>query len=875
MKLLIFDGFSILNRGFYAIPVMTNSDGEFTNAVYGFLSIFFRFMDEEKPDYVCVAFDYPAPTFRHNIFGAYKGTRKSMPEELRGQIPIVKNLLSLMKIYTPECEGYEADDIIGSLAKTAAEKDIKTVIISGDRDLLQLATDEVKIRIPKTRAGKSEVEDYLAKDVLEKYGVSPQRFIDLKALMGDASDNIPGVPGIGEKTAEKIMTAYGSLENAYENAKDIKPKKASENLVQYWEQALLSRELATIVTDAPVELTLTDALGLINPEAFDEVKRLELRTFYKRFESKESPKKKQIEYEYVDNGEKAAEIFESLDNAAFMPVWDKNEIIGLAISNDKTNWYMDLTMDEILWNIVPWFESDYEKITFGVKAELKKWETFGIKPNGKILDVQLAAYVLDSSKSYNDPADLANSFLNEIIKTPEDVLGNKGKRESAHKSFKDIPVNIVAEYAAETSSALYRMGITLFEKLTNNEQMDLYAKIELPIASLLNEIEFIGVKTDPVFLNEYGKTLAGKIDGLTSVIYDLAGSEFNINSPSQLGTVLFENLGLQGGKKGKKGYSTSVDELDKLKDKHEIISHIMEYRSLTKLKGTYVDGFIPLINPFTDRIHTTFIQTLTATGRLSSQNPNLQNIPVRTTLGRELRKAFIADEGMVFLDADYNQIELRLLAHLSQDDALIQGFVNQLDIHALTASQVFSKDINEVTPEERRSAKAVNFGIVYGISPYGLSEDLGISVKEADDYINAFYEKYPDVKKYLDETIKNAKKDGYVTTMFKRRRSIPELKSSNYNTRSFGERVAMNMPLQGSAADIIKIAMLRVSEKLRVENLTAKIILQVHDELLVESPEEEADRISLILKNEMENAAKLSVPLLVDVKKGSRWYDAK
>lgn len=899
-KILLIDGFSILNRAFYALPLLSTRDGEYTNAVYGFMNIFFRFLDEEKPDFVTVAFDLPQPTFRHEIYGAYKGTRKGMPDELRAQVPTLKKLLEIMEINIAESPGYEADDVIGTLSKKAVENDLMPVIISGDRDLLQLTTDIVKVRLPKTRAGKTEVEDYYANDVFTKYGVSPSAFIDLKALMGDTSDNVPGVPGIGEVTATKIITAYGSLDNAFANVKDIKPKKASENLALYIDQAKLSRTLVTIVTDAPVELCLHSPDNMWNAVAQEEIKRLELKTLYKRFQSKDIKDPiavREINTVIIKTLDEAKKFFENLidKNAAASFLWNKHdagqELVGIAIqsSPDSTTIpYITVETEELslfsspgmssldlLESARAWLESDTPKCVYDYKANARFLHDFGITINGEIFDTMLAAYVIDPLAKNSNPADIASIYLNETLATIDDILDNKGKRGKDRRTIWNVPQDVLAKQVASVADMLMRVKDTLISKLQQNNQLELYHNIEMPTAKALLSMETFGMRVDKDILLSYGDKLTHQLDMLTAMIYSLAGEEFNINSPAQVGVVLFEKLGLKGGKKTTQGYSTAADVLEKLYDKHDIVPLILEYRAHAKLKSTYVDGLIPLINPSTNRIYSTFNQASTATGRLSSAEPNLQNIPIRMPLGRELRKAFLPSEGFSFVSADYSQIELRLLAHISGDETLINAFNNDMDIHSLTASQVLGIPAEDVTLEQRSRAKAVNFGIIYGMSAFGLSEDLKISVKEAEAYIAAYFRQYPGVKKYLDKTISDAKINGYVSTICNRRRMMMELKSPNFNTRAFGERVAMNMPIQGSAADIIKIAMINVFERLHEKKLTARLILQVHDELLLEVPQNEIETVKQLLKYEMENAISLNIPLSAEVGSGDSWYDTK
>ncbi|MCL2286428.1 MAG: DNA polymerase I [Firmicutes bacterium] len=894
-KILLFDGLSILNRAFYALPLLTTKDGEYTNAVFGFMNIFFRFLDEEKPDFVTVAFDLPQPTFRHEQYGAYKGTRKGMPDELRAQVPTLKHLLEKMQINIAECPGYEADDVIGTLTAKAAAENIQPVIISGDRDLLQLATDTVRIRLPKTKAGKTEVEDYYAADVLAKYGVSPQAFIDVKALMGDSSDNVPGVPGIGEVTATKIISAYGSLDAALENVSEIKPKKAAENLAEFKDQALLSRMLVTIVQDAPVELCLQPPENMWNAEARAEARRLELKVLLKRFESSgtDKPAPRQLNIEIIDELEAAKSFIEKLQkepgNTALQPLWDESKLVGIGIAAESGHLkYIatdsgelslfsqpGISGNELIEIIKPWLESEQPKCIYDFKTEAGRLRTCGVALKGISMDAMLAAYILDPLHPNRTPADVAAKYLQQPLQTLEDILLNKGKRGKDRRAVSDIPAETAAKYAVSIADALLRAAPVLKETLTANDQFDLYNSIEIPVAEVLLDMEIMGIEVDREVLVSYGEILNTRLQELTAVIYDLAGEVFNINSPSQMGVILFEKLGLKGGKKTTQGYSTAADELNKLADKHPIIPPVLEYRAHAKLKSTYVDGLLPLIDPATSRIHSTFNQALTATGRLSSAEPNLQNIPIRMPIGRELRKAFVPREGTVFVDADYSQIELRLLAHMSGDEILINAFRENQDIHRLTSSQVLGIAPEDITPEQRNNAKAVNFGIIYGIGAFSLSEDLKISMKKADSYISGYFAKYPGVKRYLDKTIEDAKNNGYVATLYNRRRAMAELKSPNFNARAFGERVAMNMPIQGSAADIIKIAMVNVSHRLQSENLEAKLILQVHDELLLEVPKAEIEKVTNILKTEMENAVKLDVPLVADVNVGDSWYDTK
>lgn len=881
-KIMLIDGNSIVNRAFYGVPLLTNAEGRYTNGVYGFLNILFKLLDEEHPDYLAVAFDLHAPTFRHKTFDGYKGTRKGMPEELREQMPLLKEVLQTMHIPIFEQEDYEADDILGTLSALAEKDGVLPVVVSGDRDLLQIAGETLKVRIPKTKGGRTETEDYYAADVLEKYGVTPVEFIDMKALMGDASDNIPGVPGIGEKTAGKIIQQYHDIETAIAHAAEIKPKKAAENLAAFQEQARLSKFLATIVRDMPLEWN-RDALrikDLFNGEAYELVKRLEFKSMFSRFEGASQPKKEEKTYRRIADRAEAAEIMAALEQGetAYVFVYDQEECQGLALYQKKLGgvWIeasMELLMDEILRIFRDFFENDaYEKIGHDVKQDIKLLRGYGYGGFRAAFDTAIGAYILNATGSSYEYDDIATGFLNETYPSREEVLG-KGR---TRKAFCALPVAERTAFAAGQAEIFFRAKAVMAEKLKENGQESLFYEIEMPLLYVLADMEKYGIKVDKKALLEYQSLLEEKLEGMTDEIYALAGEEFNINSPKQLGVILFEKLGLKGGKKTKTGYSTAADVLEKLRTEHPIVEHILQYRQLAKLKSTYADGLLAVMDPVTEKIYSTFNQTITATGRISSTEPNLQNIPVRLELGRELRKVFIPEnEEFCFLDADYSQIELRVLAHISGDETLIDAFRNDQDIHRLTASQVFHVPFDEVTPLQRSNAKAVNFGIVYGIGSFSLSQDLGITRKEAEAYISAYFAKYPKIKTYTDETIKNATEQGYVSTLWHRRRAMPELQSGNFIQRSFGERVAMNMPIQGSAADIIKIAMVKVHQALKEGGYRSRLILQVHDELLIETAKEEKEAVAKILKENMEQAVKLAVPLDVDVHEGASWYEAK
>ncbi len=870
-KIILIDGNSIVNRAFYALPLLTNAQGELTNAVYGFLNIFFKILDAEQPKYTVVAFDTSAPNFRHEKSESYKGTRKGMPPELKCQMPLLKNLLHKMKIKTMELEGFEADDILGTLAKKAENMGLYTVILSGDRDLLQIAGENTLIKIPKTIAGKTEIQDYTERDLEEKYGVNAKEFIDVKALMGDASDNIPGVPGIGEKTAIKIIKDYKTVENAIAHAHEIKPKKASENLALHKDLALLSKELATIVCDAPVELSLeeTSIDGMYNEEALEEIIRLSFKSHISRFSQKETPEPvKSLNYEIAENKEKLQELSAKLltkNFVAFSTVFTgKNEAFAIAFAADRLNAVIPVkdNAEEIFEIFKPFFENDAPKAVFDSKQEMVFAHKFNTNINNIIFDTSLAAYILDSNKGSYGYEYVAETYLGENFDSFENILKSKSAKE-------------YLDYAARLADVVLRSHIIMKEKLTEQDQLKVYYEIELPLAAVLKDMELYGIRADREQLVKFGENLDKVLEQLTGEIYNLAGEEFNINSPSQLGVILFEKLGLKGTKRTKQGYSTAAEVLEKLADKHEIVRKVLDYRTHMKLKSTYVEGLLSVIDEKTGKIHSTFNQTITSTGRISSSDPNLQNIPVRLDLGRQLRKIFIPDEGFVFMDGDYSQIELRVLAHIADDETLINAFNQGVDIHTLTASQVFKVPLGEVTSLQRSNAKAVNFGIVYGISGFSLGQDLSITKKEAEKYIQSYFEKYPKVKQYLDETVAKAKHDGYASTIFNRRREIPQLQSSNFIQRGFGERVAMNMPIQGTAADIIKIAMIKVHSALKAQNLKSRMILQVHDELLLEVAKDEIEIVNRIMKTEMENAVQLKVALETDIHVGENWYEVK
>lgn len=887
---MLVDGNSIINRAFYGVPLLSNSEGIYTNGVYGFLNILFKLLEEDQPDYIAVAFDLKAPTFRHEVFQEYKGNRKGMPEELKPQIPLLKDILDAMGIKRLEKEGYEADDILGTVAKRAEEQGMQPIIVSGDRDLLQLATEQIKIRIPKTKKGGTEIEDYYAKDLIEKIGVTPLEYIDVKALMGDSSDNIPGVPGIGEKTAIKIIQQYHNIENAIAHADEIKPSRASENLKTYQEQARQSKFLATICTQVPIEFDWEQFKldSIMNPRVCEIFKQLEFKSFLDRFSMLQETNSvsmnthlSEVLYRAVDSKEAFEKVVEEIFEAgkfSFIIFSENHKPIGISFcyADTKGVWVGssdEFSIEEIMALAKPLFESiETEKIAHHAKNAMHILKHFGITLRNLVFDTMIGGYVLNPTKETYEYDDLAQEFLGQTFPSEEEILG-KGKSK---KSIMNLEEKDRTSFTAGQAYIIYHAEKQIKQKLKENNQEQLYYEIEHPLIEVLFSMEEYGFKIDTQRLKEYVDELEEKIELLTKEIYEIAGEEFNINSPKQLGVILFEKLMLPMGKKTKTGYSTAAEVLEKLRAEHIIIEKILEYRQLVKLKTTYGDGLFAVVNQETQKIHSTFNQTITATGRISSTEPNLQNIPIKLEMGRKIRKVFIpSDEEYLLLDADYSQIELRVLAHIAKDETLIRAFRTGEDIHKLTASQVFKVPLDEVTPRQRSNAKAVNFGIVYGIGAFSLSQDLNISRKEAEAYIEGYFEKYPNVRKYMDETIKQARELGYVTTLFGRRRVIPDINSTNFARRSFGERVAMNTPIQGTAADIIKIAMIKVFNKLKEKNLKSRLILQVHDELLIEVHKDEIEEVKQILKYEMEHAVSLDVPLDVDMHLGKTWFDTK
>ncbi|MCD7735682.1 MAG: DNA polymerase I [Lachnospiraceae bacterium] len=876
-KILLVDGHSILNRAFYGLPDLTNSEGLHTNAVYGFLNIILKVLEEEQASYAAVAFDLKAPTFRHQMYREYKGTRKPMPQELHEQVPLMKEMLKAMEIPVLQLEGYEADDVLGTVSRQMEEQGLSVTILSGDRDLLQLATDDIQVRIPKTRATGTEIEDYYAKEVKERYLVTPTEFIDVKALMGDASDNIPGVPGIGEKTATKIIAQFGSIEKAYGRIDEVTPPRARKALQEHYDMAQMSKLLATIERYAPIELKKEDAkLGVLyTPEALRLCRRLEFKNLLGRFQPEEEPQPEEDSACVVRDFEEAERLFSGLRGGtfSFYLFAEEDSFPGLSVcGSTQEAFFVEcggfLTRDYLCAKLSELVADSACAVTLHLKEQLPYLD-IPMECQSHLFDTAIGAYLVNPLKDSYDEQDIAKEYVSRIIPSRAELFG----KDSYEKAYEEKPEEFV-RYACSLSTILFKACPAMEEKLTSMGMKRLFDEIEMPLVFTLADMEREGIRVQAQELREYGEQLTGRIAELEASICSQAGETFNINSPKQLGVILFEKLQLPHGKKTKTGYSTAADVLDKLAPDYPIVSDILEYRQLTKLKSTYADGLANYISA-DGRIHGKFHQTITATGRISSTEPNLQNIPIRMELGRLIRKVFVPDEGYVFLDADYSQIELRVLAHLSKDEDLIQAYQDAQYIHTTTAAKVFHVAPEDVTPQLRRNAKAVNFGIVYGISSFGLSQNLSISRKEAQEYIDQYYRTYPGLKVFLDQTVENAKRDGYVTTLFGRRRPMPELKSSNFMQRSFGERVAMNAPIQGTAADIIKIAMNRVNAGLRSRNMKSRLILQVHDELLVETAADELDEVREIMVSEMQNAAQLRVRLEVDIHDGKNWYEAK
>ena len=901
-KIVLIDGNSILNRAFYGImgnKMLTTPDGKYTNAVYGFLAILFKVLEDIGPEYLMVTFDLKAPTARHKLYDGYKATRKGMPNELAEQMPILKDILKSMNIKVIEKEGYEADDVLGTMAKRAEKDGFDVTIVSGDRDTFQLTSNRVKVRIPHTKMGKTETETFGREEVLKKYGVTPKQLIEVKGLQGDTSDNIPGVPGIGEKTALELVKKYKTIDGIYEAIEkgedDLKPK-ARERLLENKELAMLSRTLGTINLEVPIEENLEEfkIKEWNKEEVFSKFKELNFNRFIDRFnlKSEEGPKQnlaELFEIKTLNTENEIKDLLEKIQNKlVFMLETEKVEQENLIIKKQIKSIYIyiDNTVYEIKFNtneeFISYFKTIFENENIQ-KYSYRLNETYVLLMQNRIylkgikFDTEIAAYLLNPSNGKYKLDELANQYLSIDIPEYLEFVGAKQQKETQMTLFSQDEMNVDFE---KYQNAIYMYTIAKLAEIMNKKleeinSLKLFENIEMPLIKVLAEMQYEGIYVDKQELVSFGVKLKEDIEVIKQEIYKLAGEEFNINSTLQLGNILFEKLKLPVYKKTKKGYSTDVDILEKLKPEHPIIEKILEYRGFMKLNSTYVDGLIVYINEYTHKIHSYFHQTITATGRISSTEPNLQNIPTRAEQGKQIKKAFKAQEGNIFIDADYSQIELRILAHISNDTNMREAFLNEEDIHKQVASKVFNVPLEEVTKEQRTAAKAVNFGIVYGISGFGLAEQLGISRKKAEQYIEQYLEKYKGVKEFMDRIVEKAKEQGYVETLFHRRRYIPELSSNNYMVRQFGARAAMNTPIQGTAADIMKIAMIEVNKKLEEEKLNAKLILQIHDELLIECEIEEKEEVKKILKESMENAVKLSIPLEVEVSEADNWYDVK
>lgn len=879
-RLIIIDGNSIINRAFYALPDMSNSEGLKTNAIFGFVRMMFKIIEDYQPTHMSVAFDKKAPTFRHKQYADYKAGRKKMPDELAQQLQPLKDLLDKFNINRLELEGYEADDLIGTVARLGEENDFKVYIVTGDKDAIQLASHKTTTLI--TKKGVGEVEEYNYDSVLERYEMTPTQFIDLKGLMGDKSDNIPGVPGVGEKTGIKLLKQYSTIENLIEHTDELKgsiKKKIEENK----DLALMSKELATIITNVPIEVKLEDlAYGDYNKddvvEKFKEFGFTSLITKLLDIEGGETTIKEEIDLkiEHLDNIEDFIKKAEENKKVIIDVIGKEGNIL------DKRVLYVFLSLDgnEIYYvneDELPQIKTllsnpEIKKHGYDLKEDYILLKPYEIELNSMDFDITIAEYLIDSksSTSYECSA-IAMKYLTRKIKSKEDLLGKGAKA----KKFDEIEFDELSAYIGDILNTVNGVYPKMEENLKETEMDGLFYHVEMPLVEVLGSMEYIGMKVDKDQLNELKEKFTTIINELENEIFELAGEPFNINSPKQLGVVLFEKLGLPVIKKTKTGYSTNAEVLEKLRDKHEIIDKITEYRQIVKLNSTYVEGLLKIINPKTGRIHSSFNQTITTTGRISSTEPNMQNIPVKTEMGRDIRKVFVADDNCKLVDADYSQVELRVLAHMSGDENMIDAFKHGEDIHSKTASQIFDVDIKDVTSKQRIEAKAINFGIIYGKTDFGLSQDLNITVATAKAYIDSYFNKYPKIKEFMDEAVESATETGYATTILNRRRYIPEIKASNFIVRNQGKRFAMNAPIQGSAADIIKVAMVNVYNKLKENNMKSRLILQVHDELIVEAVDEELEMAEKIVREEMENAQSMDVKLDVDLNTGDSWYETK
>ena len=896
----LIDGNSIMNRAFYGImgsKMLTTKDGKYTNAVYGFLAILFKLIEDTNPKYMAVAFDLKAPTARHKMYEGYKANRKGMPEELAEQMPLIKEILRAMNIDIVEKEGYEADDVLGTLSRYGEKQGLHVTILSGDRDTFQLATDNVTIRIPRTKGGKTETDLFDRSKIIETYGIEPKQLIEVKGLQGDTSDNIPGVPGIGEKTALSLIQKYGSIENLYDkiekNEDDLKGKQR-EKIKENKELATLSKTLGTINLEVPIE----DTLEQFKVEEWDKEKVLKLfkelnfNRYIERFhltgeKNTQQEENYKVEIKTVQKSiEEVIEIIKTQKNMIFYLQTEnddnpeniiKEKITGMSIYNKEKQeaYYIKLNQEEIV-KLKDIFEDvEIKKTSINLTKVYILLKQEGITLEGIENDISIGAYILNPTNNKLDIKNLAMQYLELDI---DEYIGedeNNQKQMTLFEENKGQDEKKVSEKYNLYAYVIEKLNTIILQKLKETNSFDLYTNIDMPTVEVLSSMQWNGMYVDEEELNQFGKELTSQIEVLTKVIHEMAGEEFNINSTKQLGEILFEKMKLPVIKKTKNGYSTDVDVLEKLKREDPIIGKILEYRQLMKLNSTYVEGLKPFINPKTKRIHSFFHQTITATGRISSTEPNLQNIPTRFELGKRVRKVFKPEKGKVYIDADYSQIELRVLAHISEDKHMIEAFKHNEDIHKQAASKVFKTPIDEVTKEQRSNAKAVNFGIVYGISDFGLAEQLGISRKKAKQYIDEYLTEYAGIKQFMENIIEKTKKEGYVETLFHRRRYVPELKSKNYMVRQFGNRVAMNTPIQGTAADIMKIAMINVNKELKKRGLKAKIILQVHDEMMIEAPENEKEEVKDIMKKEMESAIQLKIPLVAELSEATNWYECK
>ena len=872
---MLIDGNSIAYRAFFALPLLNNDKGVHTNAIYGFTMMLNKMLEEEKPTHILVAFDAGKTTFRHETFKEYKGGRQKTPPELSEQFPFIRELLDAYSIKRYELPNYEADDIIGTLSLQAEKDDYEVMIVSGDKDLTQLSTEQTTVHI--TRKGITDIEEYTPAHIQEKYGIAPLQIIDMKGLMGDSSDNIPGIPGVGEKTALKLLHQFGSVENVLESIDQVSGKKLKEKLEEHKELAIMSKQLATITREAPVEVTLDDVAydGYDVQKVAAIFKELGFNSLLDKLdvssEGEAQAEQEQIEYIVVD--EVKEDMFAHV-NGFYIEMIEDNyhhaDIVGFAVSNEKGNFFISTEVALQSDVFSRWAEDEEsKKSVFDAKRGIVALQKRGISLKGIEFDLLIASYVLNPGDQGEDVSEIIKRELGLSLQSDESFYGKGAKRA--------VPeIEAVANHLVHKANALYLVKDKMLQELDDNEQLELFRELELPLSLILGEMETYGVKVDIATLEKMKEEMASKLVEIEGKIYELAGESFNINSPKQLGVILFEKLNLPVVKKTKTGYSTSADVLEKLENKHDIIKYILEYRQLGKLQSTYIEGLLKVVDSKTNKVHTRFNQALTQTGRLSSTDPNLQNIPIRLEEGRKIRQAFVPSQpGWLMFAADYSQIELRVLAHIAKDQGLIEAFRADMDIHTKTASDVFGVSPEEVTSHMRRQAKAVNFGIVYGISDYGLSQNLGITRKEAGEFINRYLESFPGVQEFMTDIVREAKEKGYVSTLLHRRRYLPEITSRNFNLRSFAERTAMNTPIQGSAADIIKLAMIQMSERLKKEKLQAKLLLQVHDELIFEAPEEEIEMLKKIVPEVMEQAIQLDVPLKVDYAFGPTWYDAK